>query len=134
MKTIQEQKVFQFSSLFVAASLVSFATLSTLSNHFDKAGVLFGVSSMIFLVFIYWLNGKFKNLNGFLSSYTSTYVSYTFLVVLHLIIYSIYNQDFFLENFYIGMGFLVYGYFFNIAISLVVYLLYKTILYFKQQV
>ena len=134
MKTIQEQKVFQFSSLFVAAILVGIATFLTLSDHFDLEGILFGISSLIFLVFIYRFNKKIIKLNGFLSSYATTFVSYTFLVVIHSIVYSVYKENYFLDLFFIGMGvYLAYGYFFNIGISLIVYILYKAILYFKPE-
>lgn len=133
MKTIQEQNVFQFSSLFVAACLIFIGVfIDEVDFNLETSQILFLISSSVFLMFIYWFNNKIKNLNGFLSSYATTFLSYTFLVVLHTLVYMVYDHSLsFISYFGIVGVFLAYGYVLNLGISLVVYLLYKVLLFFK---
>ncbi|MGB0886068.1 MAG: hypothetical protein ACPGR5_06555, partial [Chitinophagales bacterium] len=115
MKTIQEQNVFQFSSLFVAGCIV---TITIIGNFIDNAEIkgliIFGFISLAFLFFIHCLNNNIKRFNGFQSSYITTFISYTFLVVISGLIYMMYNQEPEKSSILLLMGvFLVYGYFFN---------------------
>ena len=132
MKTIIEQKVFNFSSVFLAACLVVPATISQFLDDNLIDGFLFGTCSIAFLFFIYWLNLKLQKLNGLLSAFIITYASYTFLVSVFTIAYIPFDLPLnFNSHFRIAAISLVYGYVLNIGISIIVYILYKVIMLYK---
>lgn len=134
MKTILEQKVFNFSSLFVAACLVVPATVSQFLDDNILEGVLFGASSLLFLFFICRLNLRMHKINGFLSSFITTYAGYTFLVIFFALVYIPFDLPLnFVDHFGLAAICLIYGYVLNLGISLIVYLLYKAIMLFKNQ-
>lgn len=131
MKTILEQKAFNFSSLFVAACLVVPLSVAIVLDDLIP-GIIFSTSAILFLFFICRFNLRIHHFNSFVSSYMATYLGYTFLVLLQVAMYLMFEGDFSIEEYFGTVGiYLMYGYVLCFAISLIVYLLYKAIIFYK---
>ena len=130
MKNVKNLSVFNTVTIAVSSLLVGWASISMFFEGKNLEAISFAICSVLFILFIYWFNGKTQEVKPLASSFLTTYVSYTFLVVIASFTNVVFVEASysFTDFWQLGALFLIYGYVFNIVISLVVYLLYRVIM------